>query len=132
MPIYGPKWPLRKGNSDLFELNEDLKSQISFELRNLILTNPGENISDPNYGVGIRSFLFDPNTSSSSNRIKSKISSQISRYVPDIIVENVSVIARNADIDSNSLSISITYYFLSNTVSNIFTLDIGSNQAGLY
>ena len=132
MPIYGPKWPLRKGNSDLFELNEDLKSQISFELKNLILTSPGENISDANYGVGIRSFLFEPNTPSSANIIKSKISSQISRYIPDIIVENVSVIARNADIDSNSLSISITYYFLSNTVSNIFTLDIGSNQAGLY
>lgn len=132
MPIYGPKWPLRKGNSDLFELNEDLKSQISFELKNLILTSPGENISDANYGVGIRSFLFEPNTPSSASIIKSKISSQISRYIPDIIVENVSVIARNADIDSNSLSISITYYFLSNTVSNIFTLDIGSNQAGLY
>lgn len=57
MPIYGPKWPLRKGNSDLFELNEDLKSQISFELKNLILTSPGENISDANYGVGIRSFV---------------------------------------------------------------------------
>tara|TARA_Y100001937_G_C6956720_1_gene257085 strand:- start:73 stop:471 length:399 start_codon:yes stop_codon:yes gene_type:complete len=132
MPIYGPKWPLKKGNSDLFQMNEDLKSQISFELKNLLLTSRGENISDPNYGIGIRSFIFDQNTRSSQGRIRSEISSQISRYIPGIIVEDIRISATDAEIDSNSLGISISYYFSGNPVSNIFTLDIGRNEIGLY
>lgn len=132
MPIYGPKWPLKKGNSDIFQMNDDLKSQISFELKNLLLTSPGENISDPNYGVGIRSFIFDMNTKSSRGRIRSRISNQISRYIPRIIVEDISVTASGVDVDSNSLNVSISYYFFGNTVSNIFNLDVGKDEIGFY
>lgn len=132
MPIFGPKWPLKKGSDDLFEGNKDLKEQVSFELKNLLLTSKGENISDPNYGVGLRSFLFEQNTRSTSSRITSEISSQISRYMPGIIVEDIRAYANDVDIDSNSMNVAITYYFLGNEVSNIFTLDIGRDDTGLY
>ena len=61
MPLFGPKWPLKKGNEDAFEMYDDVKDQISFYLKCLILTSPGENISDPGYGVGLRRFLFEQN-----------------------------------------------------------------------
>ena len=61
MPLFGPKWPLSQGNEDTFKLYDDVKQQINFYLKNLLLTSPGENISDPNYGVGIRQFLFEMN-----------------------------------------------------------------------
>ena len=44
MPLYGPKFPLSKGNQDAFELYEDIEQQIGFFLKNLILTSPGEKI----------------------------------------------------------------------------------------
>ncbi len=80
MPLYGPKFPLSAGNHDTFELYEDVKQQINFYLKNLLLTSPGENISDPNYGVGLRRFLFEQNVESTRSTMLSSISSQISRY----------------------------------------------------
>ena len=37
MPLYGPKWPLKKGNEDVFEMYDDVNQQISFYLKCLIL-----------------------------------------------------------------------------------------------
>ncbi len=91
MPLYGPKFPLSAGNSDAFELYETVEQQINFYLKNLILTSPGENISDSNYGVGLRSFLFEQNTPDVYAEISSKVSSQISRYLPYLSISNVEV-----------------------------------------
>ena len=52
MPLYGPKWPLKSGNEDTFEMYKSVEQQISFYLKTLLLTSPGENLSDPVYGIG--------------------------------------------------------------------------------
>ena len=61
MPLYGPKFPLSKGNQDAFELYEDIEQQIGFFLKNLILTSPGEKISDPRYGEEYYYYEFNAN-----------------------------------------------------------------------
>ena len=94
MPLYGPKWPLKRGNKDTYEVYDDIKSQISFYLKNLLLTHPGENISDPEYGVGLRMFLFEQNISSVRSKISSRVSKQISRYIPYIRVKDVLIGSR--------------------------------------
>ena len=78
MPLYGPKWPLKSGTRDTFEVYDDIKQQINFYLKNLLLTSPGENISDSNYGVGLRSYMFEQNIDSVRASISSRIYSQIS------------------------------------------------------
>ena len=35
---------------------------VKFNLKNILLTNPGENLSDPEFGVGLRGFLFELET----------------------------------------------------------------------
>ena len=57
MSLYGPRWPLKVGRDDTYELNITLQSQINYNLKCVLLTSPGENISDPNYGVGLP-FIF--------------------------------------------------------------------------
>ena len=47
MKIFGPKWPLKRGSEDTYETYHNLKDQVNFYLKNLILTSPGENISAP-------------------------------------------------------------------------------------
>ena len=87
------------------------EKQLHFFLKNLILTSPGENISDPEYGVGLRRFLFEPNIASVHGDISAEISSQISTYLPYLSVEQVSVSASPQDIDSNSINILISLLF---------------------
>ena len=133
MPLYGPKWPLKKGNEDVYEMYDDIKQQISFYLKCLILTSPGENISDPNYGVGLRRFLFEQNLQSTRETIASAISSQITTYLPYLDLQDVEFGASSAEIDSNSMSVQVTYYIPNNTIQQVFELDLNPDTTiGFY
>ena len=133
MPLYGPKWPLKAGNADTFELYDDINQQISFYLKNLLLTSPGENISDSSYGVGLRRFMFEPNLPSIRSSIAGAISSQISEYLPYLTVEDIQVNASAQEIDSNSLKIKIIYSIPNDAAQQIFELDLNPDTTtGLY
>ena len=133
MPLYGPKWPLKAGNADTFELYDDINQQISFYLKNLLLTSPGENISDSDYGVGLRRFMFEPNLPSIRSSIAGAISSQISEYLPYLNVEDIQVNASAQEIDSNSLKVRIIYSIPNDAAQQIFELDLNPDTTtGLY
>ena len=55
-----PKLPLTLGGDNgNYKLIKTYKNLIKQNFKNLILTAPGERIMDPNFGVGIRNFLFE-------------------------------------------------------------------------
>ena len=124
MPLYGPKWPLKSGNADTFEMYDSVEQQISFYLKNLLLTSPGENLSNPTYGVGLRRFLFEPNIDSYRSSILSSISSQISIHLPYLDVSDVEVIAEAQDTDNNSITIKVVYAIPGDVIQKVFELDL--------
>lgn len=133
MPLYGPKFPLSAGNSDAFELYDSVEQQIGFYLKNLILTSPGENISDSNYGVGLRNFLFEQNTPDIYGKISSKVAVQISRYLPYLSVLNIETGATDVDIDNNSIFLRVTYSIPGDVVEKVFELNLNPDtMIGFY
>jgi phage baseplate assembly protein W len=133
MPLYGPKWPLKAGNADTFELYDNINQQISFYLKNLLLTSPGENISDSSYGVGLRRFMFEPNLPSIRSSIAGAISSQISEYLPYLTVEDIQVNASAKEVDNNSLKVRIIYSIPNDAAQQIFELDLNPDTTiGFY
>ena len=75
---YAPLIPLKRSNKDGYEMLTDIKDVVRFHLKNLLLTSPGERISDPSYGVGLRRFLFEPMTGATYGIIQDNINVQIS------------------------------------------------------
>ena len=133
MPLYGPKWPLKSGTRDTFEVYDDIKQQINFYLKNLLLTSPGENISDSNYGVGLRSYMFEQNIDSIRASISSRIYSQISVYLPYLTVEDIQVGATAQEIDDNTMTVRIVYGIPGDTVQQVFELDLNPDTTiGFY
>ena len=117
----------------LFELYETVEGQIAFYLKNLILTSPGEKISDSNYGVGLRRFIFEQAIPATYSKISSKISSQISTYLPYISVIDIQAGASDVDIDSNSMFVKIAYKIPNDAVEKIFELEINpESMIGFY
>ena len=80
-----PRLPLDKG----FDVNKTIAAKIRQNMKMVLLTSPGERIGLPNFGVGLRRFLFEPLTNATLGRIESKIRQQVKVYVPDARVENV-------------------------------------------
>ncbi len=124
MTLYGPKWPLKSGNADTFEMYETVEQQIGFYLKNLLLTSPGENISDPNYGVGIRRFIFEQNVDSVRSSIESEVLSQISIHLSYLTVSDVQVLASAADVDNNLMTIRVVYGIPGDVTQKVFELDL--------
>ena len=99
----------------------------------MLLTSPGENISDSSYGVGLRRFMFEPNLPSIRSSIAGAISSQISEYLPYLTVEDIQVNASAQEIDNNSLKVRIIYSIPNDAAQQIFELDLNPDTTtGLY
>lgn len=105
-PTYAPKLPIEIGKSGDFEYISDALENIRQNLKMIILTNPGEKILDPAFGLGIRRYLFEPTSgkiqvgvnqlgnrnitlSNYEQEIMNELIKQVNRYNPEIIIEDI-------------------------------------------
>jgi phage baseplate assembly protein W len=126
MSAIGPRLPLMKDETfGHYSLITEYKDEIQQNLKNLLLTAPGERMMDSNFGVGLRNFLFEPR-SHSIPAIRQEIDKQVRRYMP--FIRNIKVqFDHNASPEfldnSNLLSIRITYDIPSLNLNRTLTLD---------
>ncbi len=85
-----PKLPLSvSGEYGAYEVNKTYLEMIKQNFKNLLLTLPGERMMDPNFGVGLLKFLFEPNTRTVRGRIVDDIDRQTQIYMPFVEVVDV-------------------------------------------
>jgi len=91
-----------------YRLHNKLEDTIKQNLKMLLLTSPGERVMIPIYGVGLRDYLFSPNTDLTRDEIKSEILSQISVFMP--FLQEVGIDIAESQSDLNTIMIKISYY----------------------
>jgi phage baseplate assembly protein W len=78
-----PKFPLTFNNVfGAYDLNQSYSDLVKQNLKNLILTSPGERVMDVNFGVGLRHYFFEQLTGQTSSLIATRIREQVSQYMP--------------------------------------------------
>tara|TARA_R110002020_G_scaffold234898_3_gene447031 strand:- start:2052 stop:2420 length:369 start_codon:yes stop_codon:yes gene_type:complete len=117
MASFGVALPLRRSSSDGFVMVKSIGPLIRQNLKMLILTNPGERIMEPDFGVGIRNFLFQNFHSGTIAEIDNAIREQVKQFLPVITI--IGIAFDQSMIDSNRLGIAIKY-----TIPNIGTADL--------
>ena len=90
----------------VFNKTYSTKDQIKSNLINLLLTDKGERIMNPEFGTDLRRSLFDNMTNSSSELLKLKIIDSINIFIPEILLGEVKV---EPDFDYNTLNVTINY-----------------------
>ena len=85
-----PRLPLIKGNSFDYELITSYQELIRQNLKNILLTNPGERIMDINFGVGLNSFLFNQDSQILYSQIAGKINQQVEKYLSYVKILDIS------------------------------------------
>ena len=83
---------------------ETTKDQIKTNFLNLLLTVPGERINQPNYGIGLKSLLFENNIDEDS--LLENINTKVEYYMPEIIVNNSNI---KRDIDMYKINVRLDY-----------------------
>jgi len=112
MPNYAPSLPLTQSPSDGFDNLQELRAVVLQNLKMVVLTAPGERIMDPEFGVGLRNYLFEQNSAATYSRIKTRISRQAETYLPYIDILDVEFLFEgdNKILASNSLLIKIKFF----------------------
>ena len=77
-------------------------------LKMLVLTNPGERIMNPDFGVGISRYLFQQEGNFTSGAIQNRILSQVSKYLPYIEITNIEIFEKEGL--SNTFQVTIEYF----------------------
>jgi len=100
----GMAFPLDDVN--MFSGTQTFKEQVKSNLLNVLLTDRGERVNQPQFGIGLKNLLFEQNIDEES--LKEKISYQIGIFIPEI--ELVDLQSEFVDAE-NLLYLSITYLF---------------------
>ena len=93
--------------SGVFKSTYTTKDQIKSNLINLLLTDTGERIMNPNFGTNLKRFLFEGITDSSLDLLKNNILISILNYISEITVTNIILVP---DTDNNLINLTIEYY----------------------
>tara|TARA_B100001113_G_scaffold254803_1_gene210142 strand:- start:860 stop:1240 length:381 start_codon:yes stop_codon:yes gene_type:complete len=91
-------------------LKTDIES-VKQSIRNLILTDKGERLMQPDVGCKVRSLLFENFTAQTILLVKTTIVDTIQKYEPRAIVESVNV---SGDPDNNAIFIAILFSLINN------------------
>ena len=108
MSSIGIKLPITYDSGDGFTMLKTLEETVRQNLKMLILTNPGERVMEPEFGVGIQQYLFYNFSENIETQISERIKTQVGRYMPSVIINNIKFYG--SDPDTNSLSFTIEYY----------------------
>lgn len=91
-------------------LKTDIDS-VKQSIRNLVLTDKGERLMQPDIGCKVRNLLFENFTAQSVLAIKTTIVDTIQKYEPRAVIENVNV---SGDPDNNAIFVSILFSIINN------------------
>lgn len=114
MAGYSPKLPLQYNTDDgYYAMNKTLRETTRQNFRMLLQTCPGERIMLPDFGVGLRNFLFEHFP---EDGISSKIHEQVGKYMSFIKIKKISFRR-----DDNSLYCQIQYSIPSISIEDTLT-----------
>ena len=121
------KIPFRLGQDGYFETNVDTISQVSSNIKNLLLTKPGERRFNNAFGSSLYKVLFDQNELGEMlPMLVNLIQNDVNRFMNGVIVEDVKVQLLENDVVNNDynkifIKVAFSYKELKSTTEVIIT-----------
>ena len=124
--IFAPSMPLHFDDTHGYKNVNNIQELVKFHLTNLLLTNPGEKISDAQYGVGVRQYLFENQTEGVFNNLSSRIRSQVSSRLDYLTLRNVLV--RPLGDYENAINIQLVYRIDNINLDDMLNINLNLNS----
>ena len=91
---------------NVFDTVYSTKDQTKYNLINFLLTDPRERPFNPNFGAGLRSFLFEQLETNTAQDLQTMLISQIESNFPNINIVNLTV---TSDVNIGAINIEFSY-----------------------
>jgi phage baseplate assembly protein W len=100
-------------------------AQAKSNLLNLLLTEKGERLMQPNFGNTFRQFVFEPNDESIVDRISDAIRNDVSFWLPYINIQSIDINNNSYNRDTYTINVQLTFKVANNPTLNTVTFNIG-------
>jgi phage baseplate assembly protein W len=97
------------------------KEQLKYNIINYMLTDLGERPMNPNFGMGLRSRLFENITTTTTEELRQSIQTQIEATFPMVQIQQLDVIGKP---DTNYIIIQFSYFVKSSKETDSILLKI--------
>jgi len=112
----------------VFNTNYTTKDQTKSNLINLVLTEPGERIYKPSFGVGLNSLLFEQNINKEDLQQRIEEATAQDERLSRITISNINI---DQDINANTIKVTIEYISNLDGTNDSIQIGIGEiNQRG--
>lgn len=129
MANYSPLLPLTLDPITGYKMLDNIKDVVKQNFKMLILTNPGERIMLPDFGIGMYTFLFEQDNPLLYQRIQQRIQTQTAKYLPFITVQDVqfdSMETNSEYTENRTLKVTVTYYIKPLNASDVLSVSVSS------
>jgi phage baseplate assembly protein W len=100
LPFNGPAGP--------FNSTYSTKDQIKSNLVNLLLTNKGERIMNPEFGCDLSTALFEGITEDTTLLIQDLVRNSVEIFIPEVQITEV-LVEEASQYNNNSISVTVKY-----------------------
>ena len=125
-----PRLPLAFSPHGGYDMLTTIRQITKQNFKCLLLTSPGERMMDPQFGVGLKKYLFENYTPQLRTRISFDIQQQVATYMPFLSILNIKI-ESGSDFtppDFNKLFLSVKYSIDSVSIVDILNINVTNNQ----
>ena len=119
---YTPILPLVRGKNLDYEYHDNVVDVVKQNLKNILLTNPGERVMDPEFGVGISLFLFELK-GTFEDTLRDRVYRQVAKYATYVNLDDVELRGEQEESVSITLHYSIPGINTNDTLTTAVTTD---------
>jgi phage baseplate assembly protein W len=106
---YGITLPVQRGNGGYFNQAFSSFDQAKSNLKNLLLTNKGERIMQPNFGTGLQALLFEQLDAEFESKLEETITKNVNYWLPYINIHQIDIEMTDEMKDRNIANMSIQF-----------------------
>ena len=104
----------------VFTPNYTTQEAIKNNIVNFFLTNPGERPGNPQFGGGLRSYIFSQITENNLDFLKEDVSEKLKVFFPNVNIQELNVLSNP---DNNEISVQMYYSVANTTISDDLELN---------
>jgi phage baseplate assembly protein W len=104
----GISLPLQIGGTGFIQ-TYNTTEQIKSNIKNLLLTQKGERVLQPEFGSGLHEILFDFNNDDIEGKIEDAINEAFEQWLPYVTIADIVVEQTDALKDRNQINISLKF-----------------------
>ena len=104
----------------VFRPNFTTAKAIKNNLINYFLTNPGERPLNPEFGGGLRDFVFEQIADNNLEALEERITNELQEFFPNVVIGNLEILRQE---DLNTITVSLTYSVINTNISDTLEID---------